>query len=52
MSKAIIGLVLFCLIGLGLRDLFHGVGLLAGTIALTFVAVGTFNTLTAFKRRS
>jgi hypothetical protein len=46
---AFIGLVLFCSIVLGLWDLFRGASLLAGTVALMFVAAGTFNTWIAFK---
>jgi hypothetical protein len=55
MSKAIvtlIGLLLFCSIALGLWDLFRGASVMAGTIALMFVIVGTFNTWIAFNRRS
>jgi hypothetical protein len=48
---ALIGLVLFGLIAVGLFDLFRGVKLLAGVIALMFVAVGVFNTWCALMPR-
>jgi hypothetical protein len=54
-SKTIIvftGFVLFCSISLGLWDLFHDASLVVATVALMFVAVGAFNTWTAFNRRS
>jgi hypothetical protein len=37
-------LALFCAIAYGLWDLFPGLNLRAGTIALLFVAAGVFNT--------
>jgi len=48
----IVCLALFGAIGFGLWDLFRGVSLLAGFIALMFVGAGIFNTWAAFNRRS
>ena len=48
----VICLVLFGAIAFGLWDLFRGVSLLAGFIALMFVAAGIFNTWAVFNRRS
>jgi hypothetical protein len=55
MSRVLIicvGLVLFGSIALGLCDLFRGVSLLTGFVALIFVGAGAFNTWAVFNRRS
>jgi hypothetical protein len=54
MSKAaiaLLALVLFASIALGLWDLIGGLNLLAGSVTLVFVAAGTFNTLSALSSK-